>query len=313
MHQWGTSRARFRCYQLLGWWSKCCFGQGTLISSSIRPFIACSLSFIFSLCILLFFIFFFSYVFFFFPLLILLQVGPSLRKLVIGYNLFITEPDLAIIIVENCPNLEHFEMRSPALAHGVNIQLPIPTTLPSRCSLLRTFGWVCFHSLANQFDLSPISQMRNLRHLTLSNISILNNTGFYTSVINSGLPLITLELNLPHTFHTHGLASFAPLGPTLQTLRLYNCSYNLRALQLNLLPRLRSMTYYTSRRECDFETIDIMTALPLDTLEIRFQSSLRSIQLRERFVQLMSNKKNNRYHLTTRGTLYDTFCYTISS
>jgi hypothetical protein len=241
---------------------------------------------------------------------VLTKVGPHLRKLVLGYNLFESEPNLATDIAQNCPNLEHLEMRSPALAHGVKTQFPIPPTLPSLCPLLRTFGWVCYPSLANKFDLSPIRQMLNLQHLILANISILDNTAFYESVVNSALSLVTLELTLPHTFQTHGLASFAPLGASLRNLRLYNCSYNLRPLQLNLLPRLRSMTYYTSLRECDFETIDILTSLPLDMLEIRFQSSLRSIQLRERFVQLMSNKP---YHLTTRGTLYDTFCYTISS
>jgi len=220
------------------------------------------------------------------------------------------EPNLATVIMENCPNLEHLEMKSPALAHGVKTQFPIPHTLPTRCPLLHTFGWVCFPSIANRFDLSPISQMSNLQHLTLSNIPILGNTEFYASVINAGLPLASLELILPHTFQTNGLATFAPLAATLHTLRLYNCSYNLRPLQLNLLPHLRSLTYYTSLHDCDYETIDILTSLSLDMLEIRFQSSLRSIQLRERFMQLMSNKP---YQLTTRGTLYDTFCYTISS
>jgi hypothetical protein len=164
--------------------------------------------------------------------------------------------------------------------------------------------------MANEFDLTPISQMRNLHALYLSNLSILENHVFYTSVIQSGLPLTTLELTLPHTFQNHGLCSFAPLAATLRTLRLFNCSYNLRPLQLNQLPHLKTVAYYTSLRECDFETIDILTSLPLDTLEIRFQSSLRSIQLKERFVHLMSKKP---YRLTTLGTLYDTFRYSISS
>ena len=228
----------------------------------------------------------------------------------ITYNLFEVNPNLSTIIIENCPNLEHLEMRSPILSHGVNAQFPIPPELPSRCPQLHTFGWVCFPSIANQFDLSPISQMHKLKSLTLSNLSVIDNTVFYASVVNSGLPLTTLELRLPHSYQTHGLATFAPLAATLRTLRLHNFSYNLRPLQLNLLPGLRSLTYYTSLRECDFETIDVLTSLPLDMLEIRFQSSLRSIQLRERFLQLMSKKP---YRLTTRGTLYDTFCYTISS
>lgn len=238
------------------------------------------------------------------------QIGPSLRKLVLGYSLFVAEPTLPTIIAESCPNLVHLEMRSPPLGHGVNQQFPIPPTLPSLCPNINTFGWVCYPSLATKFELAPISGMRKLRVLLLSNLSILDNHMFTTHIINSGLPLVTLELTLPHTFQHQGLCSFAPLAATLKTLRLYNCSYNLRPMQLNLLPNLRTVAYYTSLRECDFETVDILTSLPLDTLEIRFQSSLRSIQLRERFVQLMAKKP---YRLITRGTLYDTFCYTICS
>ncbi len=200
-------------------------------------------------------------------------------------------------------------MRFPRLGHGSNHQFNIPPELPHKCPKIHTLFWVASPSHANDFDLTPIPKMPNLRSLSLTNLPILFNNDFYLHVVGGCPKLTTLSLTLPHSFQSTGLQPFAPLQ-SLHTLEMYNCSYNLAPLELHSLPHLNSVIFHNSTYDSDFETIDLLTRLPLEKLEVKFLSSLRSAQLKERLIYAMSAKRD--YKLACRGNLYDTFCYSLT-